>query len=211
MLHSPRTVTAAVLAARLGERAAKRTARRREFSMTGISGTDAPASAPQAWLDYRQYALDRTMVSIRMDRISAAVLACLAVTACLAVASCGDSSGTASPRAHLVARSASTSASSRPGLSSDPNGKDDSSHGRTFRASEARNALARFASCMRTHGVHLPPPDTASNGPIFDTRGVSTTGRVFTAALSLCRRELAPTLRQLRQTAPVRPRPPTDS
>ncbi len=152
----------------------------------------------------RQYAM-----STRMDRNRAAAFAPLALVACLAAVSCGGSSRGTSSGAHAVARPASAPGASHDIAPNDPQSDDDAPQGPTFRASAARSALAAFATCMRKHGVDLPPPRTAGSGPIFDTRGVRTNGQAFAAALSMCRNDLSPVLRRLRQTAPIPPRPPT--
>jgi hypothetical protein len=61
-----------------------------------------------------------------------------------------------------------------------------------------RAALAAFASCMRAHGIKLPPPSTAATGPIFDTKGLDTTSPAFKAATAACRSTL-------RAALPVQP------
>ena len=40
-----------------------------------------------------------------------------------------------------------------------------------------RQALAKFAACMRENGVNVPAPNTSGNGPIFNTKGLNTDER----------------------------------
>jgi hypothetical protein len=46
-------------------------------------------------------------------------------------------------------------------------------------------ALQRFASCMRGHGVNLPPPSTTGGG-IFDTSHLNKNSPQFKAAETQC-------------------------
>jgi hypothetical protein len=57
-----------------------------------------------------------------------------------------------------------------------------------------RQALTRFAACMRENGVKLPAPNTSGKGPIFNTSGVNTASASFTAASAKCRSLLGPSL-----------------
>jgi hypothetical protein len=45
---------------------------------------------------------------------------------------------------------------------------------------------------MRKNGVNLPAPNTSGKGPVFDTKGIDTSGARFKAADAKCVRELAP-------------------
>jgi hypothetical protein len=63
--------------------------------------------------------------------------------------------------------------------------------GRSLKSPQLRAALARFASCMREHGVALPAPNTAGTGPIFNTAGVNTHSAHFLTAQAACRSALA--------------------
>jgi hypothetical protein len=54
----------------------------------------------------------------------------------------------------------------------------------------AKAAYTKFAACMRENGVNLPAPNTSGNGPIFDTKGLSTTSPTFKAAEAKCRVDL---------------------
>jgi hypothetical protein len=49
-----------------------------------------------------------------------------------------------------------------------------------------RQALSKFAACMRENGVSLPAPNTSGNGPVFNTKGLSTTSSQFRSAQSKC-------------------------
>ncbi|HVR09751.1 MAG TPA: hypothetical protein VMW75_17040 [Thermoanaerobaculia bacterium] len=58
--------------------------------------------------------------------------------------------------------------------------------GRFFDRAGARKALTEFAACMSQYGVKLPPPNTSGQGPIFDTKGIDTSGRRFRNAETRC-------------------------
>ena len=47
-------------------------------------------------------------------------------------------------------------------------------------------ALTKFAACMRSNGVNLPPPDVSGKGTIFNTRGLDTASTQFRAARKKC-------------------------
>jgi hypothetical protein len=49
-----------------------------------------------------------------------------------------------------------------------------------------RQALVKFAACMRENGVKLPEPNNSGKGPIFDTKGVNTASTQFRAAERKC-------------------------
>jgi hypothetical protein len=59
-------------------------------------------------------------------------------------------------------------------------------------AARGAQRFAKFAACMRKHGVTLPQPNTTGKGPIFNTKGIDTTSASFKAADAKCVRELAP-------------------
>ncbi|HEV2975250.1 MAG TPA: hypothetical protein VGX69_09695 [Solirubrobacteraceae bacterium] len=52
--------------------------------------------------------------------------------------------------------------------------------------------LAKFAACMRQHGVNLPAPNTTRKGPLFNTSGIDTASAAFRKAETKCLRELIP-------------------
>ncbi len=54
-------------------------------------------------------------------------------------------------------------------------------------SAQSKQALTKFAACMKDNGVTIPPPNTSGNGPIFDTRGLNTSSATFKAAESKCR------------------------
>ncbi|HEV3046321.1 MAG TPA: hypothetical protein VGY13_03075 [Solirubrobacteraceae bacterium] len=63
--------------------------------------------------------------------------------------------------------------------------------GRRFDTAAAKQALAKFAACMRADGEKLPEPNTTGKGPIFDTKGLDTTSAAFRNAERKCRTDLA--------------------
>jgi hypothetical protein len=58
--------------------------------------------------------------------------------------------------------------------------------GSVFTSPAAKQALTKFATCMREHGVNVPTPNTSGKGPIFDIRGLNTNSAAFKAAESKC-------------------------
>lgn len=50
-----------------------------------------------------------------------------------------------------------------------------------------RQALAKFATCMRQNGVNVPEPNTSGRGPIFNTAGLNASSPKFKAAETKCR------------------------
>ncbi len=53
-----------------------------------------------------------------------------------------------------------------------------------------KQALAKFASCMREHGENVPAPNTSGKGPIFSTKGLNTTSAQFKSAQLKCSADL---------------------
>jgi hypothetical protein len=49
-----------------------------------------------------------------------------------------------------------------------------------------KEALAKFAACMRENGENVPAPNTSGSGPIFKTNGLNTTSAQFRAAQAKC-------------------------
>lgn len=47
-------------------------------------------------------------------------------------------------------------------------------------------ALTKFAACMRTYGVNLPPPNLSGNGPVFSIGGLNTASAQFRTARAKC-------------------------
>jgi hypothetical protein len=62
--------------------------------------------------------------------------------------------------------------------------------GPRVRSPAFKQALAKFATCMRENGVNVPAPNTSGNGPIFNTKGLSTASTQFRAAEAKCRSDL---------------------
>jgi hypothetical protein len=58
-----------------------------------------------------------------------------------------------------------------------------------------RQALAKFATCMRENGVNVPQPNTSGSGPVFNIKGLNTASATFKAAESKCSADLRSTLR----------------
>jgi hypothetical protein len=49
-----------------------------------------------------------------------------------------------------------------------------------------KQALPKFAACMRENGVNLPAPNTSGNGPVFNTKGLNTSSTQFRSAQAKC-------------------------
>jgi hypothetical protein len=50
-----------------------------------------------------------------------------------------------------------------------------------------RQALAKYAECLRQNGVNVPLPNTSGKGPVFNTKGINTSSPQFRAATMKCR------------------------
>jgi len=114
----------------------------------------------------------------RSRRLAAAVFVALLVA--MSLAGCGTSSKSMSSTSG-TARKATGGA-----RASSPRG------GRGRKRTSATQRYARFAACMRRHGVSLPAPNTSGKGPIFATKGPDPRSRTFKAADRKCARELFP-------------------
>lgn len=55
---------------------------------------------------------------------------------------------------------------------------------------QARQALAKFAACLRQNGVEIGAPNTSGKGAIFNTKGINTRAPAFAAAETKCRGDL---------------------
>ncbi len=64
-----------------------------------------------------------------------------------------------------------------------------------FRSPVYRQALAKFATCMRENGVNVPQPNTSGNGPVFSTKGLNTASAQFKAAETKCSSDLRSSFR----------------
>jgi hypothetical protein len=60
-----------------------------------------------------------------------------------------------------------------------------------------RQALAKYAECLRQNGVNLPAPNTSGKGPIFSTKGLNPSSPQFRAATVKCRATLIGAFRRL--------------
>lgn len=74
-----------------------------------------------------------------------------------------------------------------------------------FQSAAVKQALAKFATCMRANGVKVPTANTSGNGPIFNSKGLDRSSAKFKAAEAKCRVDLAGAFRGvpgLRRGAP---------
>ena len=62
--------------------------------------------------------------------------------------------------------------------------------GSRFNGANSGKALAKFSACMRENGVNLPTPNSSGKGPVFNTKGINTSGAAFKNAESKCRSDL---------------------
>ena len=62
--------------------------------------------------------------------------------------------------------------------------------GARFDNPATRQALTKFATCMRENGENVPNPNTSGKGPVFDSKGLDTTSAKFKAAESKCSTDL---------------------
>jgi hypothetical protein len=58
--------------------------------------------------------------------------------------------------------------------------------GARFKSTAFKQALPKFAECMRENGVNLPAPNTSGNGPVFNTKGLNTSSAQFHSAEARC-------------------------
>jgi hypothetical protein len=58
--------------------------------------------------------------------------------------------------------------------------------GKAFDSPAFKQALTKFAACMRENGVNVPAPDTSGKGPVFDTKGIDTASSQFRTAEMKC-------------------------
>lgn len=76
-----------------------------------------------------------------------------------------------------------------------------------FNSPAFKQALDKFASCMRENGVNVPAPNTSGSGPIFSTKGLDTTNPKFRAAEAKCSSDLRNSFRPHPGYAPGGPPP----
>jgi hypothetical protein len=126
-------------------------------------------------------------------RRPARLLTLLLAVAGLGLAACGGSSGSASssvstqvvgtnPPATTASAPATNQTASASATSSIPAGE--TPH---HLSPQAYRALSRYAACIRSHGVNLPPPSREGNGPIFDLSHVDAKSPKFHAAVTACK------------------------
>ena len=68
--------------------------------------------------------------------------------------------------------------------------------GRRLQSPVFKQALTKYAACLRQNGVNLPAPNTSGKGPIFSTKGVNTSSPQFKAATAKCRSTLTSAFRR---------------
>jgi hypothetical protein len=59
-----------------------------------------------------------------------------------------------------------------------------------FKSPAFKQALAKFAQCMKANGVNVSVPNTSGKGPIFNSKGLDTSSPQFQAAEAKCRSAL---------------------
>jgi hypothetical protein len=59
-----------------------------------------------------------------------------------------------------------------------------------------KQALTRYAACLRQNGIALPAPNTSGKGPVFSTKGINTASPKFRAATMKCRAALVGAFRR---------------
>ena len=134
-------------------------------------------------------------------RNSATAAALILLLACLGLSACGGSSSskTANAAATTSASGGSTGpgatgpGATRPGATG-PAGTRPGGGGHFLRSGPAgvnnpifKQALAKFAECLRQNGVNVPVPNTSGKGPVFSTKGLNTSSPQFRAATVKCR------------------------
>jgi hypothetical protein len=133
-----------------------------------------------------------------LHRPAAGAIAALTV-ATLGLSACGGSTKSASSHTNTaVTSTASTASASTPttgsGSAAKPPG---GAPGRTSAgaspapqspgAARFKDALSKFAACLRQNGVNIPAPNTSGKGPVFSARGVQTNTPKFRQATTKCR------------------------
>jgi hypothetical protein len=58
--------------------------------------------------------------------------------------------------------------------------------GQRFSSPAFKKVLSEFTACMHGNGINLPAPNTSGKGPVFNTKGLSTTSTKFKAAQTKC-------------------------
>jgi hypothetical protein len=137
-----------------------------------------------------------------LHRPAAGAIVALTV-ATLGLSACGGSTKSASSHTNTaVTSTASTTSASTPttgsgsssGSAAKPPG---GAPGRTSAgaspapqspgAARFKDALSKFAACLRQNGVNIPAPNTSGKGPVFSTKGLQTNTPKFRQATTKCR------------------------
>lgn len=107
----------------------------------------------------------------------------LAVAAVLLLAGCGGSS--------QPSNSPNSAAEAPPGTSNggavEPTTKRKVSHGTQVAA--ARVGVVTITSCLREHGIKVPPQRVSAPVPVFNMKGIDTTTPKFRSAYDICFRK----------------------
>ena len=77
-----------------------------------------------------------------------------------------------------------------------------------LKSGQFRQALAKFATCLRENGVNIPAANTSGKGPIFNTRGINVASAKFKAAQLKCASILRKGLRAAPGAVPGSPPTP---
>lgn len=141
---------------------------------------------------------DLYLCRMRMLRLGTCLL--LAVLAIVVMAACGGSSKSSSSiGTSTVAKAASTTTASTPAA-----GRAKQRAATRLGSPQFRQALTKFATCMRENGVNFPAPNRSGKGPVFSAKGVDTKSAAFRAADTKC----AAVLRAAFASASKASRPP---
>ncbi|HYM54021.1 MAG TPA: hypothetical protein VES97_01560 [Solirubrobacteraceae bacterium] len=132
------------------------------------------------------------------SRPATAVL--LLVLASLSLAACGGSSKSSSTSTKAAATTSTTRAA---GPKTGHIGR-----GTRINSPQFKQALERFATCMRENGVKVPAPNSSGNGPIFNIKGLDPNSPQFRAAERKCSAKLRAAFRRARPGAPAAPSSP---
>lgn len=85
--------------------------------------------------------------------------------AALSLAACGSSSKPGKTTGQTTTSATKGDSSASP------------SHEESERAN--RRAIITLSSCLRQHGIHVPPQDLSAASPTFNSKGVNTSGAAF--------------------------------
>ena len=68
--------------------------------------------------------------------------------------------------------------------------------GGRIKSTATKQALVKFATCMRENGVKVPEPNTSGTGPVFNTKGLNTASAQFKTAETKCSSDLRGSFRR---------------